>query len=118
MEVGHLLLRWWGRGPDVGQSCTALGAPDPVSLFWNQVPILSLQHNFTRYNLFLFSLKPSARGTLCASSQSKQAEPSSGDITTNLGFTTVSFFIPHSCNPFFHRIFYFLVSCENAGMRI
>ena len=45
MEAGHLLLRWRGRGPNVGQPCTALGPPMAVSLLWHLGgPLLSLMH--------------------------------------------------------------------------
>ena len=49
LVAGHLLRRWRGQGPDVGQSSTALGPPGSVSLFL--VPGRPVS-------------KPSAQGTL------------------------------------------------------
>ena len=60
MEVGHLLLRWWGRGPNAGWSCHAQGLPGTVSLPWHpEVPYQSLQREVHSLPLFVqaFSMR-------------------------------------------------------------
>ena len=115
MEAGHLLLRWWGRGPDDGQSCTAHGLPGSVSLprspgspfsqafcIWYTLYQVFSQAFSMWYTLYHFSFEPSAGGTLCTSSQSQQAEPALGDTTTNLGSSTVIFSSPPLLQPSLH----------------
>ena len=60
MEVGHRLLRWRGRGPNVGQSCQAQVLSGTASLPWHlEVPTSSLQREVHSLPLFLqaFSMR-------------------------------------------------------------